>query len=82
MKADAGKVFSIRNENAPVPGCTVSGQIIAGRNPLTVFSLGAHTDISAEIHPYHKLVMVLQGSVEVYGSDGSSVHVKAGESVL
>jgi quercetin dioxygenase-like cupin family protein len=81
MKAKAGEVFSLKKENAPVPGCTVSSQIISGKNPLTVFSLGANTDISAEIHPYHKLVYVLQGSVEVYGAD-DSVLVKEHEGVL
>ena len=60
-------VFSIARENQPVPGCTVSQTIHEGANYVTYFSLAANTDISAEIYPYHKLILVAQGVLEVYG---------------
>ena len=38
-----------------------------GSNPVAYFSLAKGTDISAEIHPHHKLLVVDGGSLEVYG---------------
>ena len=49
MKQKVGEVFSISGEHAPVPGCTVSEMICDGENAVTVFSLAAGTDISAEM---------------------------------
>ena len=44
----AGKVFSLAQDNPAVPGCTVSGEILPG---VICFSLAAGTDISAERYP-------------------------------
>ena len=76
-----GKVFSIGKENPPIPGCTVS-KAFGGDKGIIFFSLAKHTDISAEIYPYHKLLIVAEGSVAVYGKDGFSQVVHAGESIL
>ena len=35
---EAGRVFSIAAENPPIPGCTVSGELMRG---VTCFSLAA-----------------------------------------
>lgn len=77
-----GEVFSIGKENPPIPGCTVSKAFGGGENAISFFSLAKHTDISAEIYPYHKLLIVAEGSVEVYGNDGFRQMLRAGECIL
>ncbi|MBQ3378686.1 MAG: cupin domain-containing protein [Synergistes sp.] len=69
MKEKIGEVFSIAKDNQPVSGCTISKTIYSGANDITYFSLAKNTDISAEIYPYHKLLIVADGSMEAYGSD-------------
>lgn len=70
MKEKVGEVFSIARDNAPLTGCTISKEIHGGENGIIYFSLARNTDISAEIFPYLKLLIVAEGSLEVYGSDG------------
>ena len=70
MKEKVGEVFSIATDNAPVTGCTISKEVHGGRNGVIYFSLARNTDISAEIFPYHKLLIVADGSLELYGQDG------------
>jgi len=77
MKEIVGNVFSIARDNEPVPGCTISKEITPG---VVYFSLAAHTDISAEIHPYGKLLLVLSGRLEVFGQE-PAVAVPAGYGV-
>lgn len=54
----AGKVFSLAQDNPAVPGCTVSGEILPG---VLCFSLAAGTDISAERYPGDVLQLQLAG---------------------
>lgn len=82
MKEKVGEVFSIARDNQPVAGCTVSKEVHDGRNYIIYFSLAKSTDISAEIYPYHKLVFVNDGSLDVYGTDGSRRHLTEGEAIL
>ncbi len=82
MKEKLGTVFSIAKENPPIVGCTVSKEIHGGNNPIIVFSLAQDTDISAEIYPYHKLLLMADGSVEVYHADGSGKTLRTGEALL
>lgn len=70
MKEKVGAVFSIAKDNAPVKGCTISKEVYGGENSIIYFSLAQNTDISAEIFPYHKLLIVAEGNLEVYGQDG------------
>ena len=79
MKEKIGKVFSIANDNAPVSGCTISKEVHSGKNYITYFSLAKNTDISAEIYLYHKLLIVANGMVEVYGDNGFSKKLEIGE---
>jgi quercetin dioxygenase-like cupin family protein len=72
MKEKVGEVFSIAADNSPVAGCTISKELQGGENSISYFSLAKNTDISAEIHPFHKMLIVSYGSLEVYGKDGSS----------
>ena len=67
MKEKVGVVFSIAKDNTPVTGCTISKEIHGGENSIIYFSLARNTDISAEIFPYHKLLIVADGSLEVFG---------------
>ena len=82
MKEIIGEVFSIAAENQPVPGCTISKEIHGGENSIIYFSLAENTDISAEIFPYHKLLIVADGNVEVYGAGGQRRTLHVGESIL
>ena len=83
MKANIGKIFSVAADNAPVPGCTVSKEIAtAGGNAITCFSLAEQTDISAEIYPYHKFIIVAAGNLEVYATNGSAWKLKEYESFI
>ena len=82
MKEVVGEVFSIAKDNAPVPGCTISKEVHSGENYITYFSLARDTDISAEIYPYHKLLIVTDGSMEVYGIDGFSRKMETGDSII
>lgn len=82
MKEKAGEVFSIAKENPAVPGCTISKEIHEGDNYITYFSLAKNTDISAEMFPYYKFLIVAEGSMEVYGKDGFLRKLKTGDSIL
>lgn len=72
MNEKIGEVFSIAQDNPPIEACTISKTVLRGANDITYFSLAPQTDISPEIHPYHKLLILAEGSLEVYGQDGSS----------
>ena len=82
MKEKIGQVFSFAKEHQPIPGCTVSKMIHEGENGIIYFSLAKNTDISAELFPYHKLLIVNSGSIEVYGYDNQTSYVCEGESIL
>ena len=79
MKEKVGEVFSIAKDNPPVPGCTISKAVHSGTNDIIYFSLARNTDISAEIYPYYKLLIVADGSMEVYGTDGFSKMLHTGD---
>ena len=81
MKEKTGEVFSIAKDNRPVPGCTISKSIYSEENDIIYFSLAKNTDISAEIYPYHKLIMLHEGTMTVYGTDFSKM-MKDGECYL
>lgn len=81
MKEKIGEIFSIAIDNLPIPGCTVSKKISDGENSITYFSLAKNTDISAEIYPYHRLILVVCGSIAVY-SGKDNIAVNTGECIL
>ena len=82
MKEKVGEVFSIAKDNRPVPGCTISKEVHGGENYITYYTLAKNTDISAEIYPYHKLLIVADGRVAVYGADGFDKELETGEGIL
>ena len=82
MNEKTGEVFSIAKDNQPVPGCTISKAVHSGINDIIYFSLAKNTDISAEIYPYYKLLIVADGNMEVYGTDGFSKKVDTEESIV
>lgn len=82
MKEKVGIVFSIAKDNTPVPGCTISKEVHSGKNHISYFSLAANTDISAEIYPYHKLLIMADGHMEIYGSEGYRKALKTGDALL
>lgn len=82
MKEKVGEVFSIAKDNPPITGCTISKSVYNGINDITYFSLAKNTDISAEIYPYHKLLIVNDGSLNVYGTNGFCKTLNSGESII
>jgi quercetin dioxygenase-like cupin family protein len=82
MREKTAEVFSIAKDNAPVPGCTISKEVSGGVNSINYFSLAKGTDISAEIHPYHKFILVADGTLTVYGRDGWSRNLQTGDVIL
>lgn len=82
MKEKIGQVFSIASDNAPVAGCTISKEVWSGENAIIYFSLAAHTDISAELYPTHKLFVVAAGTMEVYTPGVSSKHLGPGDAIV
>ena len=82
MKEKVGEVFSISKDNTPVSGCTISKEVHGGENYITYFSFAKNTDISAEIYPYHKMLIVADGSMEVYGMDGFLRKLETGDSIV
>lgn len=82
MKEKVGKVFSIAIDNEPIAGCTVSKEIYGGENNITYFSLAAKTDISAEIYPYYKLILVADGDLTIYGDIDMQQKLVKGDAVV
>ena len=82
MKEKVGEVFSIARDNPAISGCTISKAVHGGANDIIYFSLARNTDISAEIYTYHKLLILAEGGIEVYGSDGFSRPLHTGDSMV
>lgn len=81
MKLEAGKVFSIARDNVPVAGCTISEEIHAGDNSTCIFTLASHTDISPEMYPNHKFLIVNGGKMTVYGW-GEQLELREGDALI
>ena len=83
MKEQAGRILHFAEENAPVRGCTISKQLYRQEGDgISVFSLAAGTNISAESYAYHKLWTVYAGKMEFFASGGEKRVLAAGESML
>lgn len=82
MKEKVGEVFSIARDNEPVAGCTVSKAVYEGVNDIIYFSLAENTDISAEIYPYHKLLIMAEGRMSVYGDKGFIRELETGDCII
>lgn len=67
MKEKAGNVFSIYDENRPVPGCTISKAVSSGEGAdISYFSIAEGTDISAESYAYPKLWIAAGGRMRAF----------------
>ncbi|MDY2960382.1 MAG: cupin [Hornefia sp.] len=82
MKKTVGEVFSMAKANITIQGCTISEAVQEGNNSITYFTMAPDTDISAEIFPYHKMILVAEGSLEIYGTEGYQKVINCGESML
>ncbi|WP_330615018.1 hypothetical protein [[Clostridium] symbiosum] len=82
MKEKVGEVFSIAMDNPAIPGCTISKAVHDGANDIICFSLARNTDISAEIYPYHKLIIMAEGVIEIYGADGFRRNLHTSDSII
>ncbi len=65
MNEKIGTTFSIARDNKPQVGCTISKLITTKGTRIIYFSLAENTDITEEIFPYHKMIIVNSGSMEV-----------------
>ena len=69
----------IAAENPAVPGCTVS---MRETDEIYHFALATKTDISAEVYPYPKLIVMAEGAMEVYATDGRSWTMRAKDCLI
>lgn len=79
MKAPENRVFSIAEENKPVPGCTIS-ELVSTDNGYYIlhFSLAPDTSISAESYRQPKLWLVADGEMEAF-TEQDATPLKAGK---
>ena len=82
MKEKVGKVYSIAEDNKALEGCTVSKEVYGGENYIAYFSMAEETDISAELFPYYKLLIVAEGEIEAYGFSEKTKILKQGDSIF
>ena len=75
----AGEIFTIAAENPPVPGCTVSAKLT---DEIYHFALAAGTDISAELYPYPKLIVMADGKMEVCTASGERWNMQTKDCVI
>ena len=76
----AGQVFRILDENKPVSGCTISGELLKG---VQCFSLAEGTDISAESYPNPVLQYQLGGESTLIDKDQAETKLlKEGDLVI
>lgn len=83
MKERTGCVFSISKENQPVSGCTISKAVSQEHGyDISYFSLAAHTSISPESYAYPKLMIVADGTAEVFTMNGDRWTLNPGDAFL
>ena len=83
MKFTPGTVFSIKRDYPPTAGCTTSEAIQhTAALSASVFSLAAHTDISAETYAHPKLLLVAGGEAESYESGGRTWVLAEGDALI
>lgn len=84
MKEKAGSVFSLAAEYEPQPGCTESGELFASKyGSAIVFSLAAGTEISPETYAQEKMIVLLQGTLQVLEPQAdSNPKLQAEEAIL
>lgn len=76
MNEKAGIVFSIAKENGVVEGCTISKMVSQEYGYyIAHFSLAGGTDIIPESYRYHKLWIVLKGSMKANFLIGDTIEI-------
>lgn len=66
MREEVGKVFSIKDDNRPVEGCTVSKAVLQeDERGIIYFSMAEDTDISAETYPHKTLYIIHEGKTRL-----------------
>lgn len=71
LKERPGEPSSIAEGLPPIPGCTVSEEVWRGGGAHVLhFSLAEGTDISPELYPCHKLLLMAAGEMEVLVGEG------------
>lgn len=73
------EIFSIAEENKMVPGCTLSKKFYEENGYVFMhFSLAPHTSISAETYSTHKLIIMVEGEMDVFTRNDAK-RIKKGE---
>lgn len=81
-EGEGRRSIPIAMDNPAIPGCTISKAVHDGANDIICFSLARNTDISAEIYPYHKLIIMAEGVIEIYGADGFRRNLHTSDSII
>ncbi len=76
---DFGKIFTIRDENKIIDGCTVSSEDLSG---IVYFALAKKTDIGPEIYQSKKLLIVNSGTLIAYNNKGFARVVEENRAIL
>lgn len=77
MNEKSGRIINISKENKPVKGCTISKQLYRNNGfGISVFSLAAKTEISAESYEYHKLWIINKGNATVITEDSAKTKLE------
>lgn len=79
MKEKTGTVFCIHNDVKPLPGLTVSCPV---SREIIYFALARNTDISAEIYPESRFIILLTGQAEVYTPGENPKILTENESII
>ncbi len=78
MNEIVGQTYSIAKDNPPLKGCTISKLVHRGACTILYFSLAKNTNISNEIFPYHKMILVNSGSMAIT-TDAQEIDLVSGE---
>lgn len=77
-----GTVVKMADLIQPVPGCTVSRELMASKDgALILFALAEGTDISPETYSTTKLIWNLNGDVDVYSTHNDGVVLDTNEAL-
>lgn len=83
MNEKTGEIFSIAQENAWVPGCTIS-KLVSNENGYYIshFSLAENTDITPETYSYPKLIYVVAGEMLIQQESAGARKIQVGETYV
>ncbi len=82
MGDKAGVPFILIEETVPMEGCTISHPLVSAAFPGSYFVLAAGTDISEEMHPEARLLVVDAGRMDVRSQAKTLWTLGAGDAAI